>query len=707
MSSQRGKKQSEDRGLWEELKPDEVRDILARHSRQRPRFVRRTVSLQFHDPTGRKVQNLLWGRKHFNNYIHVMLETLREDPKQFRDDGAFECIREMMIRRELTRQQGEKPQKRTRVLAEVIAERFRKPGKSKARKRDLQNKTDVQEPVSADRDDALADDTSDESRRRPPLQILKEEDYPIIHMLRPGAQRRCALMLLNFYIQSQKVPKKKKQSPDNQPKEADENAAFEHVLDDTTDDYGAADDDDNLNEEDIEAIEEMLDAEMDALEAEGIPTIEAMHQTWAQRWLKYEESAKTRIPRGRHRGKPFSEKLAARRIRTGQRRGKLVRKPGKRRVRWLKEHTYPLDKVKTCLEAVQILLHRSRYGDESEDVLQAEQVRHLWKYEPITYRSPRARRDAQYRTSQSRQLTTLGSLSDEERYTFRDELYEMLDHARQYEQIAEAVEIFLEGAPPSYATLEPALFVETDERAEHRSALDWFSQPVTRAAARDDGKEEDDPLSARNSVAELLHRAEYEAVTRLLQAESELGERALQPLVYTRTMRPPNPLPSWALLYKRHRPSREELDKKYKKLPPHARQKKIKQVQVRNDGYVYKFELALVIHHTTYAFTGDHSADYFYPNIREGEYFYVNFPLTPFVPPEGVSLLTFPLECGEAHQETLLHELIERLRADCKISFSSAATSRASATASCVPVASVVTRTSWVVLCRNRRRLVP
>jgi len=690
------KNSEDDRGLWEELPLQEVQQVLADYSRRHQFFVRRTISFKFHKPSWRKVQNLLWAHKHFHNYIYVMLETVREDPMQFRDDGAFECIREMMIRREATRKQGKRPGNRVRVLSDVIAERFRKPRKPKDNHHALHNETNAagKEYISVDSDDDVEDDTRYQSHRRPPLHLLEPHDYPIIYTLRPGAERRCALMLLNFYIQSQKVPKKKKQPSDNQPEDVGENAAFERVLDDTANEYGTVDDDDNdLTEHDITEIEEMLDAEMDTLEAEGIPTIAAMHQTWARRWIRYRESAKTRIPRGRHRGRPFGEALATRRMRTGKQRGKLVRKPGKRRVRWLKEHTHPLNKVISCLKAVQVLLHCGPYDDESEEVLQAEQVRHLWKYELATYRSPRARQDAQYRVSQSRQLATLGSLSDAERYNFRDELYEMLDHARQYEQIAEAVEIFLDGAPPSYPTLEPALFAESNDRAEHRSALNWFSRPVTSAAAKDDDKE-DDPLAAKNSVAELLHRAEYDAVTRLLQAESELGNRALQPLVYTRTMRPPNPLPCWALLYKRHQPSQEELEKRYRKLPRPARKQKIAQVRQKNEGYIYTFVLAMVIHHTTYAFTGDHSADYFAPDIRAGEYFYVNFPLTPFVPPDGVSLMTFPLECGEAHQETLLHELITRLRADQQARYEYQFTDEEQKPATCKPVEECLPRQS-------------
>jgi predicted Zn-ribbon and HTH transcriptional regulator len=315
------------------------------------------------------------------------------------------------------------------------------------------------------------------------------------------------------------------------------------------------------------------------------------------------------------------------------------------------------------LAATDILLNRDRYDSESAEVLDAEQVRHLWKYEMHTHRSPRARQDAQYRASQSRQLVTLGSLSGEELHTFRDELCERLDHARQYAYIAEAIDIFLENAPPSYPTIDPGLFDDSAERKEHQNALHGLSRPVTPAAARD--TDEQIGVTARPSVDEVLHRAEYDAVTRLLQAESELGARALQPLVYTRTMRPAQPLRDWTLLYKRHRPSQEELEKRYRKLPPRVRQQKINQAQEHNDGYVYRFVLAMVVHNTTpHAFTGDRPADYFAPDIREGDYSYVNFPLTPFKRPDDVSLMIFPLECGEEHQEDLLHALIERLRAE-------------------------------------------
>jgi hypothetical protein len=643
---------TEDRQLWEPLPPDDVRLAFVKYLDRRPGSIRRTIQLQLHNPGWRKTQNLLWARKHFNNYIFTILETLREDPHQFRDDGAFECIHEMMVRREETRRQGKPPGKYTRVLGEVIAERFRRPARSGPNNQDTNDET-------------VADNASDRrnhpSRRRPPLRILEARDYPIIHMLRPGAQRRCALILLNFYIQSQKIPQAHEQAPDSQSDEASQNTASNRELEhahDASHSTAAAD----FSDEEAAEREETLEAEMEALETDSIPTIEMMHQMWAQRWMRYEAAASTRIPYGQHRGKPFGEALAARRMRTGRERGRLVRKPGKRRVRWLKERTYALEQVHTCLRAVQILLHRDTYGNDSAEVLEAEQVRHLWKYESRTLRRPRARRVEHYRSRQSQPLATLGSLSQEELHTFRDELYEQLDHAHQYAQIAEAVDIFLEHAPPSYPTIDIGLFNDSPERREHHSALNWFPRPVTRGSIRDS----DDDIERRPgpSVDELLHRAEYDAVTRLLQAESELGERALQPLTYTRTMRPPAPLPCWALLYKRSCPSHEEREQCARRLPKRMRQRYKDTALNSTDGYVYTFVLAMVVHHTTHAFTGEQPADYFSPSLSEDEYFYVNFPLTPFHPPQGVSLMMFPLECGEEYQEGLLHDLIERLRAE-------------------------------------------
>jgi len=87
----------------------------------------------------------------------------------------------------------------------------------------------------------------------------------------------------------------------------------ESVLEEPNNEYVLGEDDENLRAGALAEIEVTVEAEMNILEAEDIPSIEAMHQTWAQRWIKYEEAAKNPIPYGRHRGKCFGEALAARR----------------------------------------------------------------------------------------------------------------------------------------------------------------------------------------------------------------------------------------------------------------------------------------------------------------------------------------------------------------------------------------------------------
>jgi PBP superfamily domain len=622
---------------WPHTRQDEALDNAIK---RRPRQRRRTITLKFHDPTWRKVQNILWAHMHVTNLISRILEALREDPTRVRHDGAFECIQEMFRRRVAAKQLGKKLGTRSSTLSVVIEERFRD-----------QNET-------GESDDLETETSTPPPHERPPLAILHPQDYPVIWTLRRGAFEACARMILLFYLNSQK--KKKSASQENESDNNDVTHEFDVVEagDETPTEVesieGKGLDEFELDEENGED-----DSMIDLGSADEIPSIETMHNVWAEHWHVYKKAAETKIPRGRDRGKAFGEALAQQRMRHGRHRGKLIRRPGKRRVRKLKRHMFPIKTIITALENVYVLLHEDEYRHDPVHIQEVKESKHLWRRDERMQRTPRASSLAQNRRDNNREFTSLESLSQEELRSYEAELLETLDQSRELEAIAQAVEIYLEAAPASYPMVEAIPSDLSSERALHRTDLDWYKHPVTKAAST--VSVGDDVQITGVSVAERLARAEYEATTSLLRSESGIAERARQPLQYTQTMRPPKQTPSFALLYHPYYPTNEELDRRYRYLSEAMRQARIQ--QIRDQGYLYEYILVAVIHHGQYAFCGQHPADYFVPDLDEGEYFYVISPETPFEAPPNVSLMVFPLECGEEyHENEILRVLIERER---------------------------------------------
>lgn len=624
------------RGLWEQW-PDKRTDaIISHYMARRPKRHFLTLTLKLHQPSWRKVQNILWAQRIFTNLVHEIVEMLRESPKAVRHDGAFFCLHAMLLRRAELRRLGIPLGDRTTMLADFLTDCFTEP-------QDQEDQEEPEEPKLASSPDSDGKLQRPSRQRLPVLKVLTVQQYPLIHTLRRAAFICAARIILGFYIRSQKPPTAQRDTKDS--------SAEEQILD-----QAVASDDDT----DDATTELSTD---DVPEPEMVAEVHEMHQQWAAQWIRYLKAAETPIPRGRDRGKAFGEALAERRIRYGRNRGKLTRRPGKRRVRALKERLFTVEEITGSLAHVYVLLNRNDYHKETEVLQKALQAKHLWRRDERYRRKTRASYFTRYERQSRRELTSLDALSDEELSHYAEELHEMLDHATAFEAVAEAIEIYLQHAPPSYPFVENAPFDDRVARTEHLQALRMFRQPVPPAALPPVVDEADALHRKQTSIGEQLHRADYETTTRLLQAESAIGERRLLPLEYARTMRPPDLLPAFALLYRKYTPTRKELQKHFKRVPKTLREQTI--VKALAKGYHYEYALAVVVHHSKWAFVGEDAADFFAPNIREGEYFYVNFPDVPFTPPPNVSLLVFPLECGEDyHEELHLRNMIERLRVE-------------------------------------------
>ena len=634
---------SEDWPAWPQPNQHEA---LVQWATRKPAKLYRGLSFKFHKPTWRRAQNILWSAKHNTNLVVAILENLREDYHVYRDDGAFESIHQLLLRRAERSEVGESSGKPTRLLMTILEERFHPPEDERRKK-----KTVSRSKVDSELQKRKVATPPRATRDRPPRLVLDTRQFPIIWTLRRGAFAQAALPLLLFYIQIQRYIR--------------ELAAKEQP--DSAQEQEATAPDEQENEAQLLGEEGTFESESDDLEEveagtypnslAEVPSVQALHAMWSHVWSRYEQSAKCKIPFGRNRDKAFGEGLAPRRIRRGKRQGRLLRTPGKRRVRWLRDQLFTIDQVTQALADVYVLLNADGYSADA--VHAAKASRHLWRNDEQYQKSPRADYYSRYRRSAKRAKTTLGALYNNELLIYESELLDKLDHAREFAKIREDVDIYLAGAPPSYPTIEPALFDDTSERAAHMRSLEHVRLSLQTAVAR----QKDSSLHEvykQASFAEKLRREEVDAITDLLRAESEAGERALLPLRYTRTMRPPKPNPSFALLYERVKLDAQTLRKRFGTMPEPEQNTRV--AKLLSAGTVFHYTLAIVIHHSKYAFIGDHPADYFAPNIEPGRFFYVNFPDVVFVPPPNTSLLTFPLELGEDYHNSMLWDFIERER---------------------------------------------
>lgn len=625
--------------------PGEFEEALAYFQKRRAARGYRTIILQAHNPSWRKVQNIIWAAKHRQNLIHSILEHLREDTRTPRHDGAFAVVRTMLLMREEMIRAKKRPGKPLTLISDMLEQRFPASNTTRRKQRKLhlpalaqRNRFRIRHTVSARSVAHLRLQVIRARRWRPIL--LAAADYPIPGSLRKGAIRACALSLLLFYRNATryKIANIEAEIEEDQP-------AFPPAEPEADGDIGQIIDD--------------VDQEiLSVTSTKDIPTVGEIHMRWSAAWRRYEAAARTPIPCTHDRGKPFGEALVQPRIRRGPRRGKRIQRPGKSRVRQLKEKLHSLEAITQALRDVDILLNRSLYQHQPELIAEAELSPHLWRHNDRAQRATKANHLSQHVYRKSQSNVSLGILSDHELQHYHSELLEDLDLAYQIAPIRAAMDIFLSPAPPSYPMVEPALFDDTRERAAYADALDALRRPVPKSALEE--SQADNLRSSKLNIAQHLHRAEKDATINLLRRESDLGERSLLPLEYPRSMRPPDMVPAFALLYKKELPAPLQLLQKYGHLTKEQQQQKLEVVTAR--GGLYHFVIVLAVHHNRYAFSGSHPADYFEPEFDDS-YYYVSAPETPFSAPPDTSLIVLPLACGSDYQEELLHTLIERERA--------------------------------------------
>lgn len=540
---------------------DRIHAAIEAAQASRPRSVCRTIKLKLHKPSRRKERALLWAQAHVTNMTAHILETLREEPGEVRNDRALACLHEMYARKA----QGESGS-RTQILADILSAGFRGGAKRRRKRPKIANIQRITSLAKSNKARRYRLKKRRHIHKSKPLEVQKltSHDYPIAGPLRDGVFRQVALILINWHLRILGREEETEDGDSGSGSPGDESSPPDSVLD-----------------------------------------IAKVHTIWAERTSRYKQAAATLVPFGRHRGKPLSE-------------------VGKRDVRWLQERLISDGMAKEAIEHIEVLLNQSVSDEEA--VHRARRAKHPWRRRSHLERSPRANRITQRSLDERQPLIRLEALSRDELYRLREELWEMQTFAEEFAAIREAVDLFLSSAPASYPT------VHTIATGAQRQALvNSYEEALTELQERFPEQAE----------------IETELVQTLTQRASDLGHDELQPLSFKRTMRPPGQRTSFALLYSTATPEQSALERKYGRMPRRKRAQKV--AQVMNEGLLYTYVLAVVVHGAG-AFKGEEPAERFTPDVRPG-LFYVNYPETPFSAPRGSSVLLFPLEFGEKYQE--------------------------------------------------------
>lgn len=326
----------------------------------------------------------------------------------------------------------------------------------------------------------------------------------------------------------------------------------------------------------------------------NISDLKHMFEVWVQQSEAYEAVQSFEMPFGRHRGKQLGEL-------------------GNRDLRLLIERLPADGVVSTTLQAVNILLHPD--PDNPLASLRAKRVPHPWRRTQRQHRALRQRRFDQRRREDYGPRMRLGRLSQAELVRLQNELRELQQFAGQIDALRAAAHTMLYHRPPNFPVVQAVPVNEADRQkqyAEFRNALDTFYDPFP-AKVRRGTESRVEPM--RLKEVEDLRR------NRLLLAAGAIDTTKLQPLSFTRTIRPPR-IDTFALLY---------------------------------DRVTGEYALAVVIH-------GEHATATFTPKTGPNLY-YVNYPETPFVPPKNTSCLVFSVSFGrEYHDATYLQTILHKQR---------------------------------------------
>jgi len=594
----------------------QVQDAWAYLAARRPREVRRTIELKFHRPSWAKVQELLWA--------HTQVTNLRSDILRLLGPYyAIECIQLM----QWLRAEGSSSN-RTQLLGEIIESCLRPP------KRRLHRLYLRAQPFLSL---WLTSETW--------LELLAH----IVALLELAAAERLKERYAAESKKGRAIPREPKFSPPIRILYLRERypvtpTLFSGACRETARDllgwYS------RITGSDVAVLDDDVPTD------EGKPKAEArdrrtpeVYASWIAAMEPYQRAAQVVVPFGPDEGKTFAQ-------------------VGPRGVRWLRARMTTRDQLEETLVHLEVLINPQAY--KADEVRRAQHARHPWKTDVRSERAPRASRFAQHNLDSSQPRVRLAALERHELLRLHDEQLENLQYVDEFPALIISAELFFGGRGLKYPDITPILNAEEQATLyrEYVRHLEWLQSPFPRNKQKD----------VTDFCAEDLEAVETTHTHEMEHAARALREPRLQPLAFSRSMRPPTSEgddgdihPAFALLYRKYDPSDTELDRRYRYLPQSQRRVKIQEARER--GSVYEYVLAMVIHAST-ALSAPHNRNHFVLQLAE-DFYYVDYPATRFVPPAGdaVSLMIFPLECGwgsdaalQPQSDQLLRKLIgERL----------------------------------------------
>ena len=243
----------------------------------------------------------------------------------------------------------------------------------------------------------------------------------------------------------------------------------------------------------------------------------AVYDAWSSAHATYKAACNVTIPFGYYREKRLDH-------------------VNKRDLRRLRKQLPPEKVIDQTLIHIDVLLN-------SDDALpsvveQAKMARHPWRMQQKQQRRIRASYHRQP-LNQRRRKVTLGLLSTAELERLERELQELRDFADIFNDVRQAIDIFLAPALPRFPTVNNVVKTRQQEEENERryeTALKWFRSPFSQH----------DRQSTK--AVEQFYRLEQTAIQRLDEDAHLLDPAIMQPLTYTRTMRG-NTGTAFALLY--------------------------------------------------------------------------------------------------------------------------------------------------------------
>lgn len=393
------------------------------------------------------------------------------------------------------------------------------------------------------------------------------------------------------------------------------------------------------------------------------------YRTWTNLTRAYKHAGKQQIAFGRYKGKMFLQ----------------VRS---RELRRLEERLPDVADIEKMREDVLILLNRRT--SSASRVKQAEATRHFWRRRS-RYRRQRSVRVGYLERSQSDPRgpkVQLRELLPYELERYYNELTQMLFARRQMLQQREHLKTFLRDKPPSFPSVEPTPEQPRELRMQkYQTDLEWFADPFPSSAS---------PIDWHKYSPGQLEQFENQAKAKWLRSTGAIKQPKLHPLIFSRTMYPAadvQRMASFSILYWKHTPTREELERKYRRRVIFGKTKKsrlkrrvpllkwLREKRIARDlarGTIYRYVLAVDVHGKS-AFK-DYKDGRPYrsqrprrevqaeinPRMRR-HFFFVNYPATPFSFPRRSSIMLFPLEITSTkehdallHGDQLLQSIIQR-----------------------------------------------